>query len=261
MKMSRLAFKLLQWLIPSLLAFGALSTAVMAMLQYRQEVKNMEQSVQLIQTSFESGVELNLWNLEQASLKKQLEGMLFFPDVVRAEIIPTQGEPIAVGVDANPEYRMQKIPLQYTDLEGKVHTLGDLQISQSYAGLQERVIETVISLASSELLKVLLLGMIALLIVQRLITRHLKVIGDYASAFDVQKLHLELSLNKLVVGGKEDEIDQIRDAFEQMRLRLQLDIEARKKAELNLKEMNENLESLVEERTKELSQAFDTLKA
>jgi hypothetical protein len=261
MKMSRLAFRLLQWLLPSLLIFGLISTSLMAWMQYRQEMQKMDQTVELIQTSFKSGIELNLWNLEQASLKKQLEGILEFPDMARVEILPLKGDSVIQGQEIPASGRMTEVPLEFKDLESKVHALGVLRLYQSYDGMWARVVETIVSLAASELLKIFLLGLIALTIVQRLITRHLKVIGQYAAQFDVERLDIELHLNKEVRQGKEDEIDQIADAFEQMRARIQSDINARRKAELALKEMNENLESLVEERTRELSQAFETLKS
>jgi len=72
--------------------FIMLSTAVQITLDYRREMRNIDQQIQLISTSYIASLARSMWDFDQAQLELQLKGIKALPDIASLELKDHTGE-------------------------------------------------------------------------------------------------------------------------------------------------------------------------
>lgn len=63
-----------------------LSTALQISFDYRREMRNIDQQIQLIHTSYIASLARSMWDFDQAQLELQLKGIKALPDIAHLEL-------------------------------------------------------------------------------------------------------------------------------------------------------------------------------
>jgi two-component system sensor histidine kinase TorS len=66
--------------------FIMLSTALQITLDYQREMRNIDQQIQLIRTSYTASLARSMWDFDQTQLKLQLKGIKALPDIASLEL-------------------------------------------------------------------------------------------------------------------------------------------------------------------------------
>ncbi|MEW6293793.1 MAG: ATP-binding protein [Pseudomonadota bacterium] len=242
----RLALRLAVYVI----LFGSLLTLVITavglMTTHRQDLRQIDERMQQIETAYvESAVE-NLWVMDKDRLDTQLLGITRLPDIVWAEIrvdgkpLLARGQPLP-GTGVTRSFALQRLH------RGQQQAIGELVVSASYANADRRALDRLFVLLLTNGITILLIALFMLLIFYRLIGRHLERIArfslDQARTPNMAILSLQRREPR-----KPDELTVLASAINTMRSRL-LDLS---KAE---SQRADDLEITVAERTEQLRTA------
>ena len=66
-------------------------------MEYRYQKSNINDELKNIQKSFEKGLAINMWQMNQESLRSTLDGMMELPTIVGVKIRNTDGIDVALG--------------------------------------------------------------------------------------------------------------------------------------------------------------------
>jgi len=242
----RLALRLAVYVI----LFGSLLTLVITavglMTTHRQDLRQIDERMQQIETAYvESAVE-NLWVMDKDRLDTQLLGITRLPDIVWAEIrvdgkpLLARGQPLP-GTGVTRSFALQRLH------RGQQQAIGELVISASYANADRRALDRLFVLLLTNGITILLIALFMLLIFYRLIGRHLERIARF-SLDQARTPNMEILSLQRREPRKPDELTVLASAINTMRSRL-LDLS---KAE---SQRADDLEITVAERTEQLRTA------
>ena len=102
--------------------------------------------------------------------------------------------------------------------------LGELRVTATLSGVWKRLRERVLVILGTQAFKTFAVSLFILFIVDRLITRHLMEMVDYAQHLDLNHLDSPLILSRREKGNRKDELGHVVSAINQMRLKLVADI-------------------------------------
>jgi len=275
----RLTIKLIGYLFLFSMLYTLIHSAIDLNKEYKIEVEKIDNSFSQIEKTVLEQLAFSLWQMDDAQLKIQLDATLKLKGVVFVEIIEKEKSLISVGAEQTSEFKEMKFELKYysSDISSK---LGHVRVQVSYSNIIKNLLENVISVVISELFKFLILAVLLLIVVHKLIIKHLLNMADYANNIDIDNLNQPLKLDKKLNNNKFDVLDNVSDAINKMRIKLLADIEQmevvqsklslsnkkmekeiadRINAQNEIKELNEELEQKVFERTEELEDSNEEL--
>ena len=220
---SPLSFRLLAYILLSSSLFTLLTSAVQIYSDYRREVNLVDQRMKVIQTSYRSSLARSLWALDQKLLKVQMEGILSLPDIVylKLDIYP-DSEMVMGAIPRNANTRSSSFELRYRG--DTVYKLGRLTIVASMQAIYRNLKHKVVVILTTQALKTFLISILIIWIFQHFVTRHLSTMAAYARRFSLKNLDEPLTLERPDTElYRRDELAQVTDAFNQMRVRLKDD--------------------------------------
>ncbi|MEW5729728.1 MAG: ATP-binding protein, partial [Pseudomonadota bacterium] len=248
-----------------------LSTLSQLYFDYHRDVSDIERRLVEIERTYLGSLAGSLWHVDIDQLRLQLEGLLRLPDIELLEVRETVGSVanplvIRVGAPQGSSVIARDYTIVYDD-RGTVRPIGVLHVSASLEGVYRRLLDRAVVILVTQGVKTFLVSLFILYIVHRLVTRHLVAIAEFLGEFT---LH---SGEALVLRRRKpparDELDQMVDAFNDMRgnlarayedlreanVALVRDNEARRRAEEEVNRLNAVLEQRVRQRTAELEAA------
>ncbi|WP_375739212.1 ATP-binding protein [Pseudomonas boanensis] len=250
---SGLLRRLLLFILLFSLCFTLVASAVQLLLEYRREMRDIEARLELIRVGYLESFERSLWDLNQEQLKMQLRGLADFPDIAQVRLSSADFD-LQLGSDklAGP-LRRERFELTYLPPDGKARHLGELEISIDLGAVYRRLYAT--GLTSLSWMGVFLCGLAVALswLFHRLVTRHLRVMADFARGIATGNWHEALRLNRRPGRGV-DEIDTVAQALDDMRRAILDDIQRRE-------EDRTALQNMVERRTASLQRAKEEAEA
>ena len=215
-----------------------IATAAVLFMDYRAGLRQFDSALEQIRSSHQQSITYSLWNFDKRQLENQLLGILNFPGVIHVQLDHDGNILHSVGdLYRKPDRRMN-ITLTY-DSAGTRHTLGVLRISQDYRSLYDDLLGRAVEIFLTQLLQVFSLALILLLVVNRLITRRLSHMSDWASSFNLGNHEPELRVDR--PGDNPDELSQVADAINRMRASLLADIHMRETEHQQLAQLKEQL--------------------
>lgn len=246
--------------------FIMLSTAVQITLDYRREMRNIDQQIQLISTSYIASLARSMWDFDQAQLELQLKGIKALPDIASLELTDHTGETLI----RLPEHVINdKVMKSSFDLsipnkrlnndinnnkQSSRRQLGTLIIATNLTTIHARLWHTGFNILLNQTLLVVLIMLVIMLILQRLITRHLESMAGYSKAIGDGELESPLTLSRRQPNSP-DELNQLANALNDMRLAIRHDINRREEEQQALRYNRDQLQQMVERRTMSLRQA------
>jgi signal transduction histidine kinase len=256
-----------------LFVFAAIVTMLAAIaeitIERKKGIELIENRFELIRTSYLKSLSQALWNLDEDQINAQMRGIEDLPDIAYVEIKAPQ-ETRTVGTlpkRRNTLSRTFKI-VHEDPLTKQSSTLGDLRIVASLDKLHQQLADRIgINLMAQSAAIFSLAGFVWLAF-RAMITRHLQRMARYTRQLNLDRLDTPLILSRSkFVESPDDELSQVTNALNDMRLTLHGELEERKIHERQIQELNETLEAKVEKRTlqlaesnKEISNALDKLK-
>jgi signal transduction histidine kinase/response regulator of citrate/malate metabolism len=250
--------RLLLFILLFSLCFTVLASSVQLYIEYRREMRDIDSRMELIRAGYLASLERSLWDLNQEQLNVQLRGLVDFSDVARVHLTSAdfdlvQGNPEPVG-----PLRIERFALDYQPPSGPLRNLGELEVSTDLGAVYQRLYAT--GLTSLLWMAVFLCGLAVALsgLFYRLVTRHLKVMAEFARRIAAGEWQEPLHLDKR---RGSDEIDTVAHALDDMRRAILRDIERRETDRLALQDNRDELLKMVERRTASLMRAKDEAEA
>lgn len=223
-------------------------TALQLMRDYRLEVSSINQRIEQVGIADLPSLSEAFWVLDIEALRKKLDGLVRLQDMQYLDIVDAQGDIVVrVGEKRQQDILEHEFPLEYTHRNEAI-PLGRLCIQASLVGVYQRLWDRVVVILISQGAKTFLVSLCILLIVQWLLTRHLKTIAEHANNINIHAAHRPLELNrKPSYWTSNDELQQVVDALNRMQTLLW-------SAYQKSLQHRDELERKVHERTLELEQ-------
>jgi PAS domain S-box-containing protein len=243
----RLAYKLLVYVVMCSSIFTLLTTGFQLYTDYQKDLNTMQSNVRFIKDSYLPGIETSLYTYNEDQLKLQLKGVLKIQDVTYLEIedIASGKTLISMGERYHDNNIIHEISLTYKEQKEKEIPLGRLLIVVSLDGVYQRLIDKVLIILASNLVKTFLASVFILAIIQWLMTQHLQTMAEYANKINISGLNEALKLRRPKKGTlPPDELDMVVNSINDMRIRLLEDILEKEKTEEVLKASEERYRQL-----------------
>jgi signal transduction histidine kinase/DNA-binding response OmpR family regulator len=250
---SGLLRRLLLFILLFSLCFTLVASAVQLHLEYRREMREIEERLELIRTGYLASFERSLWDLNQEQLKMQVRGLADFPDIALVHLTSKDFDLQEGARDPIGPLRRERFPLAYQPPSGEVRQLGELEVAIDLGAVYRRLYAT--GLTSLLWMGVFLCGLAVALswLFHRLVTRHLQVMADFAHRIAAGDWHEALYLRRRTGRGA-DEIDTVAQALDDMRRAILDDMQRRE-------DDRAALQGLVERRTASLQRAKEDAEA
>ena len=252
--------RLLLFILLFSLCFTVLASSVQLYIEYRREMREIDSRMELIRAGYLASLERSLWDLNQEQLNVQLRGLVDFSDVARVHLTGpdfdlVQGSPVPAG-----PLRIERFALDYQPPSGPLRHLGELEVSTDLGAVYQRLYAT--GLTNLLWMAVFFCGLAVALsgLFYRLVTRHLKVMAEFARRIAAGQWHEPLRLDKRR-SAQNDEIDTVAHALDDMRRAILSDIDRRETDRLALQDNRDELLRRVERRTASLMRAKDEAEA
>jgi PAS domain S-box-containing protein len=205
-------------------AITLLLTLTQLYLDYRRDVRAIDQRIAEIDNGYSQSLGEGLWRLDVRQLQLQLDGILHLPDIRYVELreVTDHAAPLIViagSRQANPSVRSE-FRIFYTNL-GAQQLLGVLVVEATFDRIYRRLLGTAAVIMVGEAIKTFIVSFFILLIVHLLITRHLTAIAASLRAYDLRGSQAPLHLDRHPPRTA-DELDGLVGAFNQMYARLQV---------------------------------------
>ncbi len=254
-----LGYRMMIYVIACSFIFILISTALQLTLDYRRELRAVDQQTELIRSSYLASLAKSLWDLDRSQIELQLKGIQSLPDVMfltleysdsRGSAAVPAGQPPA----EDHHIRQQNFNLIHTTASQQQRPLGRLQVTFDLQALYQRVWQTGLNILLNQTLLVLLIMVMILVIFQRQITRHLETMANYSRRIGAGELEHGLQLDRRSP-PRPDELDQLASALNEMRQAIRLDIHRRDQEQQALRYNRDQLQQMVERRTRSLQRA------
>lgn len=245
--------------------FTLLGTGYQLYADYRRDVVLIEDRMEQIRTSYLQGIVNSLWMTDVRQVEVLLEGVVRLPDMRFARILSAEGLSLSMEQGALPETLgvEHRYSLLY-EHRGEKFNLGELQLVASLEEAQGRLWDRVLLILGTQAVKTFLVSGFIFILVQRMLTRHLQTMADFAHATTPETLEAPLQLQR---PHRNDELHEVVVAFNRMRQtlsqyteQLREELRLRTEAEAELKRYKSQLEQQVAHRTEELRDANERLR-
>ncbi|NMG31156.1 response regulator [Aromatoleum evansii] len=256
-----LAHRVTIYVLACSLGFALLSTALQVAIEYRREMRSIEERIELIHSSYLASLARSVWDLDEEQLRLQLQGISDFPDIggLRLDgagfLTPFQ-IPARRQVIAPIEHSFELI---YPAPEGD-RSLGRLVVQTDRGALFARLGWSGLIILLSQTLTVLLIAAALVVVFQWFVTRHLEGMARFARLLGEGRLDAPLKLAR-PPSAVPDELDAVVAALNDMQLAIRQDISRRQLAHDRLLYSRDQFKEMVEKRTRSLQAAKDAAEA
>lgn len=249
-------------LLISILLVSSLVTLVLTAgqlyFEFRRDVGEIEQRLNELQSSYAESLAGSLWQFDTEQIKLQLGGIQRLPGIQAVELRETNGasrQPLVIrsgDPSANPPIA-HEFPLVFAD-RGSLRTIGVLRVEATFDHVYARLMDSTLVILLNQGIKTFIVSLFILLIVHRLVTRHLIDLADVMEAYDPSRPGQPLSLDR-PASASPDELDRMVQAIQSMRdsldsalnrvqdanIEMEAEIEQRRETEARLQELVEKL--------------------
>lgn len=186
---------------------------------YREDVRQIELRMGQIRDAYLDSVTHNVWVMDRERIDTLLLGITRLPDFVLAEIrvdgrtLQRHGQELGSAAGLT-----QVFELQYLH-QGRLQHIGELVVQASFAGARSRVLERAVFILLANGAKTLLVALFLLILVYRMVGRHLERVAGYAGQLVHSEQAQPLALQR-ERPEEPDEFDSLVAAINRLRLQL-----------------------------------------
>jgi len=228
------------------------ATLVQLYSSFHDDLGLLEQRFDNIEKSYIPSIASSLWDFNKSLVAQQIQGIVDLPDIglVKVENDFDYKEQVGnINIEAK---KIIEFPIIY---DGK--RVGNLKIYAHYQDIYQKLWLEAGVILTSEFIKIFIIAFSIIIIVDKLITRHLFQITRYAQQLESYNLDEALILSNRP--AKKDELDYLVNAINNMRLTLKKEIVKLEEAENALLALNGELEVKVHDRTAKLEESNQQL--
>lgn len=239
-----------------------LTTALQVWSEYRREQNSLQTRLDLIASSQLDGIAKSLWNLDKEQVSLQLQGIMNFPDI-QAVTLSSADWPEVIRFGELPAQApaSNQFAIVYHTLQREPRQLGTLTVYHDVAAVHARLLESALWSFLVQALMILATSVVLFGIVHFNVTRHLERMAHFTRQISTSHLRQPLTLQKRPSQRKSNELDQVVEAINEMRLAILRDIERRESEQQELRYSRDQLQELVERRTQNLLEAKENAEA
>ena len=193
------------------------STIVQTYIDYRHEINNIKSYLSSLEKTYLPSIAKNTWLMDDAQIITLLEGITNRNDIVYAAIAVDNNVRWSSGHKTNIDKLQTNLPILYT-FHDKVKTIGTLTVIADLKQIYNKLLRHIAILLLTNTVKTFVVGGLALLLVQQLITRHLQTMASHVAKISFDKPQPPLKLQRKP-SKKPDELDAVADALSSMQKR------------------------------------------
>ncbi len=216
---SRLARRIVAYMILASAALSLLAAAVQLYSSYRSDLERVMTELDVVETSFLSGLENALWQFNAPQVNVLIEGIYAQADIAAVTLTSQTGEVFNLGEAGSESAVVREFELIHTRDDGRTTEVGLLQVTLSLKAVQERLRSQFLTLLASNFAKTLAASAIMLFIFDRMISTHLRSISAFVSRPGWDREDDILSLDR--PEGPVDDLSRITGALNASRERIQ----------------------------------------
>lgn len=216
---SRLVRRLVVYILLFSSLITLLSTAYQLYAEYQRDMQMVHTGLDQVEKSHLDAIVSHLWVYDMRNLKVQLNGILNLPDVQYVEVKTDDGNVVSVGKPVKGKRIDRHFDLTY-EHRGKKLPLGSLSVAASFDGIHKRLVNRVIIILSTQAIKTFLVTVFIFFLFYYMIGRHLELLARHSSSLNMSTLDKPFVLERSGKGNKNDELDQVTDALNDMCARL-----------------------------------------
>lgn len=245
----RLSIKLIVYFFIFSLLFTIIYSSLNLYGSYNSEIQKIKNTFVQIENSVLTQLSFSLWQMDDTQLKIQLDSVFKLPGVVYIEIIENDKSLISMGKKEFENFEYKNFDLIFS-ASGIENYLGKLYVQVSFKNINSKVLNDISEIIFHESLKFFILSIFLLIIVHKLIIRHIINMSKYTSHLDINSLHIPLKLDKVSNQNERDVLDILSFTINKMREKLLNYIEEKDKSEKQLTISNNNMKKEIENRIK-----------
>lgn len=224
------------------------STLVQLYSFFQDDLTQLEQRFENIEKSYIPSIASSLWDFNKPLVAQQIRGIVELPDIGFVVVENDFDYLQKFGNENIVAKKFVEFPIAF---EGK--HVGKLQVYADYQDIYQRLWQHAGFILTSEFIKIFIIAFFIILIVDKLIIRHLFKIIKYAQELASHNLDEELILSNRP--ANEDELDHLVNAINSMSRKLQNEFFKLEEAENALLALNGELEVKVHDRTSKLEES------
>ena len=211
-----LSYRLLFWIMLFSFFFTLASTGAQLYFDYSTDRKDLDHSLNQIIESDLPSLTLAVWTFNESQLTAILQGIIKQRDISYVEVSGA-GELNAQLGNPNVDLKIERIyPLNFQD-EDKVINIGTLRVVATLDEIIAQIYDKALLILVSQGIKIFAMSLCILFLINGLIVRHLRAMGQWADSMDITKLDQPLVIARNQ-GKKPDDIDHVVDSINQMRV-------------------------------------------
>lgn len=230
-----LSLRLLSYILAVSTLLALLITLLQLFWDYRQDVGQVQNSLDQIESSFVQPIAASLWNLDEEQILVQLEGIMNLPAMQFVEVKEMMGETQVRLLSLGTEQSQYDLTREYR-LTYQGEEVGRLFVASSLAQIYQRLIEKSLVIMVTQTIKTLVVSFCILLIFHLKVVRHLNRMAQFSREFDLEKMGEELLLEgRQPNPPRPDELDILANTLNQNRQTLLQEFRARQEFTERLK--------------------------
>ena len=239
---SPLSFRLLAWILLFSSAFTLVASALQIYSDYRKDLSQIDNRMQVVESGYASSLARSLWALDQKLLQTQMEGILSLPDVVHLRLrIEPDSELVMGEIPRDAKTTSHSFNLVHQGDE--MFKLGELTVTADLDRVYDELKRKVGVILLTQFLKTFFVSILIIWIFQHFVARHLTTMANYARDFSLTTTSKPLTLERPnTPSNRNDELGRVTDAINQMRERLNADMERQQKDAAEIRKFSKAIE-------------------
>ncbi|UTA48214.1 response regulator [Simiduia sp. 21SJ11W-1] len=267
-----IATRLLALIIISSSAMALFAILVQLYVSFNDDIDALNKRLDQVRISTLPSITKSLWGFDEEQLNVQIQSVLEVEDVAQVTVVWRDWNNTDQAMTASSGNRavntseensrgtlVKEYPLIYSDPNTPEQELGKLIITASLNSVYNKLWGRAIYIGVLQGTKTLLISLFILWLVRSLLTRHMETIAQYARQLSLDNLSTPLKLKRHKDPAQPDELDNVVNAFNQMRNSLLEDIEQRQAIETAL--LTEKQQKLESERQKAVAESANRAKS
>lgn len=222
-----------------------LATSVQLYTDYRDSRQSLEQSLDKIHETVLPAVAVAMWKLDKEVMESILSGLLTQPDFLQAEVVDSYNTPILQLGDLPEENSFERsYPILFTNIAGHQLPIGTLKVTATLSVIYQHLFDKAIIILLTQGLKTFFMSICILLLVERMVIRHLNALVNWANKVDLANPDQYLTLPGRNTGDG-DVIDKVNNAINTMQFNLIQALSQREQTERLVNSIIDNSPSLI----------------
>lgn len=231
----RLSRRLLFWILLISSAFTLVITATQLFMDYKQDINHLDQTLNQIEKTMLPSIGIATWNYDTDLLRTILTGINSQDNIKAVLVLNKDGSVLMQTGNSHVANRVDRnYPISInnqTDNSANREQIGTLVVVASLERIYAQLMDKALTLLITQGIKTFFMSICILILVERLIIRHLKDMGQWANNTGLDNLDRPLLLLRHTAHDH-DILDQLADAINAMRTSILDALRQRTEAEL-----------------------------